>query len=325
MSFVTVDQSTQWHGTCNSAARCAVDFRNEPAMGEAIEMARLEWRTCASVVCTGLVGMAAIDAHAAEVPQAHAGETPTAASAAAPAAPGPGAPSAEEMREANNPLASMAAVNLQNYYASSLSETPDASADNFILRAAAPFGDFLLRASLPVVTTSSPGASASGLGDFNVFVTWKLSAPSSSLTFGVGPLYVAPTATDDALGTGKHQLGGAMLLVDSIGPLLLGTLLQYQHSIAGDDDRSTTSVLIPQVFAMLQAGGGTYFRSAPIATFDLESGNYNVPFGLGIGHVVKIEGVVVNAFIEPQYTLLSHGPAQPLFQIFSGVNFQFRL
>ena len=68
-----------------------------------------------------------------------------------------------------------------------------------------------------------------------------------------------------------------------------------------------------------------YIRSAPIATFDLESGNYNVPFGLGIGHIVKLEGVVVNAFIEPQYTLLANGPGQPLFQIFGGVNLQFAL
>jgi hypothetical protein len=34
--------------------------------------------------------------------------------------------------------------------------------------------------------------------------------------------------------------------------------------------------------------------------------------------------VGVNVFVEPQFTVLSHGPGQPLFQVFSGVNFQFK-
>jgi hypothetical protein len=236
-----------------------------------------------------------------------------------------GAPTEEEIKEANNPVASIASLNFQNYYASRLSEVAGASANSFYLRFAAPFGPLLARATLPVVTTSAPGASASGLGDFNAFVTWRLTRQHAPLTIAVGPLYVAPTATDDSLGTGKHQLGGAFIAMQSVGPLLIGTLLQYQHSIAGDETRPSTSVFIPQLFAILQMGGGTYLRSAPIASFDTESGNYNVPFGLGIGHVAKVEGVIVNAFIEPQYTLLSQGPGQPLFQIFSAVNLQFPL
>jgi len=261
----------------------------------------------------------------AQTPPASSGEHAPAPVASAGAAAPSGAPTPDEVREANNPVASMGAFNLQNYYASRLSELTDASANNFILRLAAPYGPLLARASLPVVSTSAPGTSTSGLGDLNVFVTWRLTAVSSPLTFAVGPLYVAPTASDDTLGAGKHQLGGAIIVLESVGPLLCGTLLQYQHSVAGDEERDATSVFTPQLFAILQVGGGTYLRSAPTATFDLESGNYYVPFGLGIGHVAKVEGIVVNAFIEPQYTLLSHGASQPLFQVFSGLNFQFHL
>jgi hypothetical protein len=273
-------------------------------------------------LCCTSVGLALATSAGAETAAAPvAGQPPAAAAMHTDS----GAPTADEVKEANNPLASLAAFNLQNYYASQLSELADASANTFLLRFAAPFGPLLARATLPVVTTSAPGASASGLGDLNMFVTWRLTAPSSPLTFAVGPLYVAPTASDDALGAGKHQLGGAVILLESIGPLLCGTLLQYQHSIAGDGSREDTSVFTPQLFAILQTGGGTYLRSAPVATFNLESGNYSVPIGLGIGHVAKVESVVINAFIEPQFTLLSHGSGQPLFQLFSGINFQFRL
>lgn len=273
---------------------------------------------------SGIVStLSAANALALDEPQASASAATEAPSAATPH--GSGTTSADEVKQANNPVASLVAFNLQNYYASSLSELSDASANNFILRFAVPYGPILARASLPVTTLSAPDTSASGLGDLNLFVTWRLTAATAPLTLAVGPLYVAPTATNDALGAGKHQLGGAIIMLESMGPLLWGTLIQYQHSIAGDDERASTSVFIPQLFAILQTGGGTYLRSAPIATFDLESGNYYVPFGLGIGHVAKVGGVVVNAFVEPQYTLLSHGSGQPLFQVFSAVNFQFSL
>jgi len=51
----------------------------------------------------------------------------------------------------------------------------------------------------------------------------------------------------------------------------------------------------------------------------------NVPIGAGVGRVALVGHAVVNIFLEPQYTFLNHGPGQPLFQIFSGINSQFEL
>ena len=84
-----------------------------------------------------------------------------------------------------------------------------------------------------------------------------------------------------------------------------------------------TSVLAVQIFGMWQIGGGTYLRSAPISTFDLKSGDYSVPFGLGIGKVTKVDNIVFNLFIEPQFTFLHQGTGQPALQIFIGLNMQF--
>lgn len=271
---------------------------------------------------SGILAVSTARAPAQEQPHASDAAPVEVPAAAAPAS---DATNADAVKEANNPVASLVAFNVQNYYASSLSQLSDASANNFILRLAVPYGPILARVSLPVTTLSAPSSSASGLGDLNLFVTWRLTAATAPVTFAVGPLYVGPTATDDALGAGKHQLGGAIIVLESLGPLLCGTLIQYQHSIAGDAERAATSVFIPQLFAILQTGAGTYLRSAPVATFNLESGDYYVPFGIGIGHVSNVGGVVINAFVEPQYTVLSHGSGQPLFQVFSGINFQFKL
>jgi len=57
--------------------------------------------------------------------------------------------------------------------------------------------------------------------------------------------------------------------------------------------------------------------------FNLKDGSYNVPVGLGIGQVVPTKGAIFNVFIEPQFTVLSHGAGQPQLQVFVGFNTQF--
>ena len=57
---------------------------------------------------------------------------------------------ASEDAQANNPLASFTAFNVQNYYVPQLSELDDQNANTFWLRYAQPMGNWLFRASLPV-------------------------------------------------------------------------------------------------------------------------------------------------------------------------------
>jgi len=232
-------------------------------------------------------------------------------------------PTPEELAKANNPLADIKAVNFQNYYISKLYGLGDETANTFWVRGVKPTGRVLWRASLPLQTVPGATESVSGLGDLNVFGAY-LAVQDPKLTFGAGPLLVAPTASKDELGAGKWQLGLAAVAFAVPSPKLqYGALLTWQASIAGDDDRRDTSVFVTQVFGMWQIGGGTYLRSAPIWVFDLKTGYYNVPFGFGIGKVVKVDKTVFNIFIEPQFTILHNGVGQPALQIFTGVNMQF--
>ena len=58
-------------------------------------------------------------------------------------------------------------------------------------------------------------------------------------------------------------------------------------------------------------------------TLDFENEYYTIPFGLGIGKVIKAGKTVFNGFIEPTFTVFSNNPGQALFQLFSGLNLQF--
>ncbi len=231
--------------------------------------------------------------------------------------------SAETRAQANNPLASAYALNFQNFYSAPLYGVPDRSANTFWVRTAIPIGRTLTRASLPLATRPSTDTEAeSGLGDFNIFTAYLLvSNPTTS--FGVGPLLVAPTATDDLLGQGKWQAGAAVVAFKATRLVQVGGLVTWQGSFAGDDARESTSFLAVQPFAMWQLGGGTYLRSTGIWGFDLESGDFAIPFGLGIGKVMKAGNVVYNMFLEPQFTFLHNGTGQPKVQLFAGLHLQF--
>lgn len=232
--------------------------------------------------------------------------------------------SAEDVAKANNPLASIKTINLHNYHFPKLNGLPDATSNTFWFRYAQPIGKFLLRASLPVSSVpTAGGVNKSGLGDFNAFAAY-LAVANAKTTFGVGPLLVLPTATDDILGAGKYQAGLAVIIFEVVTPQLqLGGLITWQTSIAGDDTREGTSLMALQPFGMFQLGKGTYLRSTAIMTFNYINGYYAVPFGLGIGKVLKSKNLVFNLFAEPQFTVIQNGVGQPQLQFFFGLNTQF--
>jgi hypothetical protein len=240
--------------------------------------------------------------------------------------PASSAPAAEPSAaaNANNPLADMKAFNLHNYYIPELSGI-DGNANTFWMRYAQPFGKWLFRGSLPVsrLPTGSD-ISTSGLGDLNAFAAYLFDTGDPAVSFGVGPQLTLPTATEDETGTGKWQAGAAMVYFNAKSQRFQwGGLVTWQTDFAGDEDRPGTNLLALQPFYFLQLGKGLYLRGAPIAVFNLENDSYHVPVGLGIGQVIPTPKVVYNVFVEPQFTILDDGIAQPEVQLFVGFNMQF--
>jgi len=265
--------------------------------------------------------------------------------------------SAAQMAQANNPLANASALNLQNYYASSLYGVPDRSTNTTWIRGVVPISRTVTRASLPLATRPSGSTeSVSGLGDFNIFTAYLfVSNPTTSI--GAGPLLVVPTATDDALGQGKWQAGAAAVAFKVTPLVQFGGLHQHRGrpasggsdchgrragtgEVAGRGSRRGIQgdppgpVRRPADVAgldrgrrgpteMWQLGGGTYLRTTGVMTFDLKSGDYVVPIGFGLGQVIKSGKIVYNIFLEPQFSILHEGTGQPKVQVFAGINLQF--
>jgi hypothetical protein len=237
------------------------------------------------------------------------------------------AQSTQQMNDANNPLTPTVTANLQDQWAPQLYDS-DNSTNALLLRGVLPhlFGGVpqILRATLPIATAPSTSGSGNttGLGDLNLFDLALFK--EQGLVLGIGPQLTLPTASDQALGTGKWQAGLAAVAIAPQAWGLLGGLVTWQHSFAGESDRPTQNNLTVQPFFIYNLPQGVYLRSTAIWTFDLARNNYVIPIGAGVGKVfAQSDGTTINVFAEPQWTVIHHGAGQPKFQLFAGVNFQF--
>lgn len=236
---------------------------------------------------------------------------------------------ADAQAQANNPLAAFKTFNLQNQYTGSLTGS-NSTANSFYLRGALPVtafgGEWLVRATLPINSFPDPvnGGNTNGVGDFNVFAAYLIETGNPHLSFGVGPQITAPTATQDATGSGKWSAGLANVLFNTATPgFQWGYLLTWQASFAGDSNRADVNAGAFQPILVKQLSKGWYLRSTAIWTYDFETDNYNIPIGLGAGRVVKTPKAIVNYFIEPQWSVASRGTGQADWGVFAGINFQF--
>ncbi|MGK7246237.1 hypothetical protein ACSPAH_13760 [Buttiauxella agrestis] len=163
-----------------------------------------------------------------------------------------------------------------------------------------------------------------GLGDLNLFTAYLIDTGNPAISFGIGPQLTAPTATENALGTQKWSGGLVNVLFNASSPVFqYGYLASWQHSFAGEGDRADVNIGAFQPFAFYQLGGGTYLRAAPIWNYNFQNDSYGVPLGVGIGQVIKQKKTVYNFFVEPQFSAADHGPGQPQWQVFAGLNLQF--
>jgi hypothetical protein len=66
---------------------------------------------------------------------------------------------------------------------------------------------------------------------------------------------------------------------------LIGDLVTWQHSFAGQSDRPTQNNLTTQPFFIYNPPQGVYLRSTAAWHFNLAGDSYVIPLGAGIGKV----------------------------------------
>jgi hypothetical protein len=236
---------------------------------------------------------------------------------------------ASAMAQANNPLAEMTAFNVQGYWIEEFTDI-DKGGSQLLFRYARPFtlgsSKWLMRATMPInnFPIGPDLHRRSGPGDFDVFAAYLFDTGDPAVSFGIGPQIVVPTASPQGLGSEQYQIGLASVYFNARSPVLqYGFLGIYRTGIGDTNDRDRANLFAFQPFVFLQLGGGWYSGTAPVWTYDFERNDYTVPIGIRFGKVWKSGGTTFNLFLEPQFSVIDHGPGLPERQLFFALNMQF--
>jgi hypothetical protein len=135
-----------------------------------------------------------------------------------------------------------------------------------------------------------------GFGDMQP--TFFLSpAKPGRLIWGVGPIFVLPTATSDVLGQGKLSIGPSVVGLVQPGHWTIGALINDVWSVAGSGGRADVNQMLLQYFVNYNLKKGWYLTTSPIVTANWQATNGNqwvVPLGGGVGRIMKLGFQPVN-------------------------------
>ncbi len=150
--------------------------------------------------------------------------------------------------------------------------------------------------SAPVSEGGSPvNQGAYGFGDLNPSFFLSPGKPGK-LIWGVGAALVLPTATNPILGQGKWSAGPTVVLLAQPGKWTLGALVNNVFSFAGQSSRADVNQMVFQYFINYNLKKGYFITWQPTLTanWEVNDGRWVVPYGGGIGRIMKLGYQPVN-------------------------------
>jgi len=233
-------------------------------------------------------------------------------------------------KAAQNPIAAMISLPFQNN--TDFGVGPEDGTKNTLnIQPVWPFElndnwNLITRTILPVV--SQPGVAqgqdrTNGLGD-TTFTSWFSPKDSGEWTWGVGPVFLMPTATDDVLGANKWGLGASAVLLTMPGKWVIGSLFSNVWSVEGSGNQDV-NLFTWQYFINYNLDNGWYLVTAPINTANWEVGSDNkwtIPMGGGVGKIVKFGKLPVNLNAQA-YKMIKSPANGPDWQLRAQMQFMF--
>ena len=223
------------------------------------------------------------------------------------APPALGQESSEMAKQAQNPIARMISVPLENDF------NPQTGVDkenSYVLqfKPVVPFRlsrdwNLITRTILPIIQLPdlSPSLKGqTGIGDLNISFFFSPNTERRTI-WGAGPVVSFPTATEDILGTKKLSVGPTVVVLRSQGHWLFGTLINNVFSVGGPSARPDVNAFLAQPFANYNLRHGWYLTTSPIITANWETTRnqrWTVPAGGGAGKIVRLGKQPINVYAQ---------------------------
>jgi hypothetical protein len=153
--------------------------------------------------------------------------------------------------------------------------------------------NLISRTILPIAYQNDivgPSGDQFGLGDISQSLFFSPSKPTSGgLIWGIGPVILLPTATDDLLGGQKWGAGPTAVVLKQFGGWTVGMLANHIWSFAGDSDRSDINATYMQPFVAYTTKEAWTFNLDLESTYNWEADEWSVPINFQVSKLVVID------------------------------------
>jgi len=210
------------------------------------------------------------------------------------------APSGDEAanlaKQLSNPVAALISVPFQFNYDGNIG--PEDDGERFFLNtqpvipvSISQDWNMISRTIVPLIYQNdlAPGLGDQfGLGDIVASLFFSPKAPTKGVIWGVGPVALLPTATDDLLGGEKWGAGPTALALMQKGPWTFGALGNHIWSFAGDEDRNEISTTFLQPFVSYTTPTAWTFGLNTESTYDWNGEEWSVPINATVSKLFKV-------------------------------------
>ncbi|MGD8587529.1 MAG: transporter [Chromatiales bacterium] len=195
-----------------------------------------------------------------------------------------------------NPIANLTSVPFQYNYDQDMGVDGKGDRNLINIQPVVPFEiskewNIISRTILPLISQDDvvPGTSESGIGDITESLFFSPKEPTAGgWVWGVGPVLLLPTASDDQLGGGKWGLGPTGVALKQEKGWTYGALANHVWSVAGDDDRSDINSTFLQPFLAYTTPRHTTITINTESTYNWENEQWSVPINLMLTQLFKV-------------------------------------
>lgn len=204
---------------------------------------------------------------------------------------------AELAQELSNPLADLMTIPIQMNYDRDIGPLDDGWKLQTNIQPVIPFHlnedwNLISRTIMPVIYQDDifPGAGSQfGLGDINLSLFFSPKEPTSGgLIWGIGPVLLLPTATENLLGAKKWGAGPTAVALTMRGPWTVGLLANHIWSYAGDSGRQDISSTFLQPFAAYTWPSAWTVSVQSESTYNWKTEKWSVPVNVAVSKLVRL-------------------------------------
>ena len=155
---------------------------------------------------------------------------------------------------------------------------------------------------------AGPSGDQFGLGDITQSLFFSPSKPTAGgIIWGVGPVLLLPTATDELLGSRQWGAGPTAVVLKQSGPWTVGMLANHIWSFAGESDGSEINATFLQPFVSYTTKDAWTFSLNTESTYNWEADDWSVPINFLVTKLVVVDKQPVSLGAGVRYWAASPG------------------